>query len=97
MSTWPAESCGTYKGDVLVPSGKDQYFLYNAAIGGAQKGLTHLNATYVEPRETPETKARMLLTVPTGLPKWLGTQEHVAEQFPYVANCWAWNGDGQPT
>lgn len=97
MTAWPAESCGTYRDDVLHPSGKDGSFLYTAANRASQNGMARLDATYILPKTTQADVKRTLVDLPSGLKDWLGTQENVIAKYPYIANCWTWNGEGQPT
>jgi hypothetical protein len=67
MTAWPAASCGTYRGKVLLPSGKDRAFLYTAVMRVAAEGVAPLNATYILPRYTPLTQSRMVTDMPSGL------------------------------
>ncbi|TLD09524.1 hypothetical protein E2P81_ATG10507 [Venturia nashicola] len=97
MTAWPAESCGTYRDDVLHPSGKDESFLYTAANRALQDGMARLDATYILPKTTQVDVKRALVDLPSGLKDWLGTQENVIVEYPYITNCWTWNGEGQPT
>ena len=79
----------------LVPSGKDDLFFYTAALFGAADPL---NVTYVLPKATQLVSNTAYFSFPTGLVDWLGKQENVVAQYPYITDCWAeGGGEGQPT
>lgn len=82
----------------LIPSGKDSGFIHTAAFFPGAKGVESLNVTYIQPKTTQNDKPREILSVPTGLLGWLGKQENVVAQHPYITDCWVEDGgEGQPT
>lgn len=100
LTAWPDASCGAYDGSddpVFIPSNKDISFLFTAANRVLGKGMASLNATYILPKTSQLDSLRVRVPFPTGLRDWLGTQENVVAQYPYIGNCWTWNGEGQPT
>jgi hypothetical protein len=79
----------------LVPSGEDDLFFYTAALFGKADPL---NVTYVLPKTTQLDAQTAYFSFPTGLVGWLGKQENVVAQYPYITDCWAeGGGEGQPT
>ena len=79
----------------LVPSGESDVFFYTAALFGKADPL---NVTYVVPKTTQLDSQTAYFNFPTGLVGWLGKQENVVAQYPYVTDCWAEDGgEGQPT
>jgi hypothetical protein len=79
----------------LVPSGKEEVFFYTAALFG---NADSLNVTYIAPKATQVDDATAYLSFPTGLVDWLGKQENVVAQYPYITDCWTEDGgEGQPT
>jgi hypothetical protein len=79
----------------LVPSGESDLFFYTAALFGKADPL---NVTYVLPKTTQLDAQTAYFSFPTGLVGWLGKQENVVAQYPYITDCWAeGGGEGQPT
>jgi hypothetical protein len=77
-----------------VPSGKSPYFLATGHLQGS--GIQDLSVKYVQPKTSQVPDGMPWLPIPTGLRDWLGTQESIVEEYPYITDCWLDQGNGQP-
>jgi len=86
-----------YTTSFLYPSGRDGGFLFSAALYGGD-GVDNLNVTYIQPKPTQVDLPRAMLNFPQALVEWLGEQEEIVANHPYITDCFTdQNGEGQPT
>jgi hypothetical protein len=77
-----------------VPSGQSSDLLAVGRFNGG--GIHDLNVTYVQPKTSQVPDGMPWLPIPTGLRDWLGTQDSIVEEYPYITDCWLDEGNGQP-
>jgi hypothetical protein len=77
-----------------VPSGQSDSFLATGHLQGS--GIIDLSVNYVQPKTSQVPDGRPYIPIPTGLRDWLGTQESIVAEYPFITDCWLDQGNGQP-